>query len=373
MRRLAFLLSLALAAATWAADADWVRPRPDGRAWSFPADHHALRDHRNEWWYVPGHLAAAGEEEPRWGYQFTLFRLGVKPGEADSTAAWAASDLVMGHVALTDLRAGAHLFTQVMVRAVDPLGGFGAPGDSVLAWCAAPPGTPGRWTFALDGDGFRLRARDDRKGLDLDLRLDPERPPVFHGPGGYSPKSADGSQASLYYSYTRLATSGTVDGAAVTGRSWFDREVFTGTLTGERVGWDWASLQLDDGRDLMVFELRREDGAVDFGRGTLVGADGSVSLLSRDAWTWRATGRWTSPATGNAYPSGWRLALPQGDLELTITPLVPGAENVGPPGGFTYWEGPVAISGTASGRGYVELTGYGPENALSEDPHGASN
>lgn len=364
MRRTTVILALLLAAAAWAAE--WRAPAPEGRDWEFPADHHALRDYRNEWWYVTGHLVAAAEEEPRWGYQFTLFRLGVSPGPADTAAAWDASDLVMGHVALTDLRAGTHLFTQVMVRAVDPLGGFGAPGDSVLAWCAAPPGTDGRWTFALDGDGFRLRARDDRKGLDLDLRLKPERPPVFHGPGGYSPKSADGSQASLYYSYTRLHTEGEVIGAAVRGHSWFDREVFTGTLTGQRVGWDWASLQLDDGRDLMVFELRRGDGTVDFGRGTLVDADGGVTLLTRDQWRWQAVGEWTSPATGNVYPSGWRLSLPGKLEELVIVPEVAGAENVGPPGGFTYWEGPVTFGGAAEGRGYVELTGYGHSFDASE-------
>ncbi|HPF36582.1 MAG TPA: lipocalin-like domain-containing protein [Candidatus Krumholzibacteria bacterium] len=363
MRR-AILLLLFLAGAATAAE--WRTPGPTGRAWDFPADHHALRDYRNEWWYVTGHLAAAGEAEPRWGYQFTLFRLGVAPGEADTAAAWAASDLVMGHVALTDLRAGTHLFTQVMVRAVDPLGGFGAPGDSMLAWCAAPPGTDGRWTFALDGDGFRLRAQDRRKGLDLELTLRPERPVVFHGPGGYSPKSADGSQASLYYSYTRLATAGELDGEPVQGRSWFDREVFTGTLTGERVGWDWASLQLDDGRDLMLFELRREDGVVDFGRGTLVESDGRVVLLSRDQWTWTPTGRWTSPATGNVYPSGWRLNLPGGLGEVEVVPEVAGAENVGPPGGFTYWEGPVTFTGAAEGRGYVELTGYGSSEVSPE-------
>lgn len=360
MRRFLVLWLLLLAAAALADDG-WRRPAPAGRAWSFPADHHALRDYRNEWWYVTGHLAAAGQTEPRWGFQFTLFRLGVRPGAADSAAVWDAADLVMGHVAVTDLRAGTHVFSDVLVRAVPPLGGFGAAGDSVLAWCAAPPGTSGRWSLALDGDGFRLRARDLRRGLDLDLRLRPERPPVFHGPGGYSPKSADGAEASLYYSFTRLGTAGMLAGRPVTGSAWFDREVFTGDLTGGRVGWDWASLQLDDGRDLMIFELRRGDGAVDFGRGTLVAPDGGVELLVREDWTWIPRDRWTSPETGIVYPSGWRLHLPEAGLDLSLEPAVRGAENVGAAGGPTYWEGPVRVEGPPGGRGYVELTGYGAD------------
>ena len=354
------ICTAAFAAAAPAPDADaWRRAEPGGRAWNFPADHHALPDYRHEWWYVTGHLASADDADPRWGYQLTFFRVGLRPGERDTTAAWSARDLVMAHAAVTDVATGGHVFSEILVRAVDPLGGFGAGDDSVLAWCAAPPGTPGRWSFRLDGDGFALTARDDRRGLDLDLRLAPERPPVFHGPGGWSPKSDDGSGASLYYSYTRLRTEGRVGGAEVAGRSWFDREVFTGSLTAEQSGWDWISLHLDDGRDLMVYRLRRPDGSVDFGRGSLVGADGSLRILHPEDWTWTAAGTWTSPASGATYPSSWRLEIPDAGVDLAITPEVADCENASPRSGMHYWEGPVRAAGSTGGRGYVELTGYG--------------
>jgi len=359
MRSLIFAVLVSATAFAAGSDDVWLRAGPDGRPWSFPADHHAMPEYRHEWWYVTGHLGADDGAAPRWGYQITFFRVGLEPGEKDTTASWAARDLVMAHVAVTDVELGTHDFSEILVRAVDPLGGFGAGDDSVLAWCAAPPGTPGRWSFRLDGGGFALTARDDRRGIDLDLRLEPERPVAFHGPGGWSPKSDDGSGASLYYSYTRLRSEGRLGGVDVTGRSWFDREVFTGSLTGDQVGWDWISLHLDDGRDLMVYRLRRPDGSIDFGRGSLVDAGGAVRILHRDDWTWTASGTWTSPSTGAPYPAGWILRIPDADIDIVIEPEVADCENASPRSGMHYWEGPVEVVGSSGGRGYVELTGYG--------------
>ena len=69
----------------------------------------------------------------------------------------------------------------------------------------------------------------------------------------------------MYYSYTRMHTRGTLriddESWQVEGVSWMDREFSSNQLTGEQTGWDWFGLRLDDGRDLMLYELRRSDGA----------------------------------------------------------------------------------------------------------------
>jgi predicted secreted hydrolase len=358
------LAATALAAPAW-------RPAGPGHAWEFPRDHHVRPEYRTEWWYVTGHLVVADDPgaEPL-GFQQTFFRQGLVPAAADTGgSAWTASDLVMAHASLTDAATDRHLFAEVLWRAVPALGGFGAPGDSVLAWCRAPAGTPGRWSIVRRGDGtFVLDSRDDRRGLRYRLACRPLKPLVFHGDGGYSPKSADGSAGSLYFSATRMAVRGTVwrggTPLAVSGQAWLDREIFTSTLAADQTGWDWLSLQLDDGRELMVYRLRGKDGGADFALGTLVAADGTVRPLRADAWTWEAGRTWTSPATGAAYPVAWRLRVPEADLDLELAAIREQRENVSERTAVHYWEGAVTAraAGRVVGRGYVELTGYGEDS-----------
>ncbi len=59
-----------------------------------------------------------------------------------------------------------------------------------------------------------------------------------------------------------------------------DREWSTSALGADQVGWDWFALQLSDGRDVMIYRLRRRDGSIDpFSAGTIVGADGLARPL----------------------------------------------------------------------------------------------
>ncbi len=109
----------------------------------------------------------------------------------------------------------------------------------------------------------------------------------------------------------------------------------------------------------MMYLLRRADGEPSWRSATLVGRGGGVRLLAPGEWSVRATGTWTSPATRAVYPSGWDIAVPGEGVRVTATPMVKGAENVSvlvP--GLSYWEGPVGLTGSEKGDGYVELTGY---------------
>jgi len=369
VRRAAAIAALVLALPLLGAVSAWREAAP-GHRWSFPRDWYAHPAYRTEWWYVTGQLVPDDDPdgEPL-GFQQTFFRVGIsRVALADSASAWAARDLVMAHAAITDPARDRHVFSEVLWRAMPLLGGFGTPGDSVLAWARAPAGTPGRWSVALDGGGFRLRSRDDHRGLRYDLVAVPARPLVFHGQDGYSPKSADGTTGSLYVSATRMDVHGTVwrDGRPVPvhGLAWLDREIFSDSLGPDQAGWDWLSLQLKDGRDLMLYRLRGKDGKPDFALGTLVQADGTVRTLHLGDWTWEPGTTWVSPETGAAYPVRWRLKVPSADLELDLDALMPNQENVSARSGVHYWEGAVRArafgdQGPVLGRGYVELTGYG--------------
>jgi predicted secreted hydrolase len=68
---------------------------------------------------------------------------------------------------------------------------------------------------------------------------------------------------------------------AVTGSAWMDASGRR-ALGADQVGWDWFALQLADGRDLMVYRLRRRDGSIDpFSAGTIVAADGLARHSTR--------------------------------------------------------------------------------------------
>ena len=173
--------------------------------------------------------------------------------------------------------------------------------------------------------------------------------------------------ASLYYSMTRLTTTGTleIDGeiATVQGESWMDREFGSNQLSEHQVGWDWFSLRLEDGRDLMIYLMRDSSGSVDHAQATLIARDGDAGGLPAGAWTVETRDTWTSPATGAEYPARWLITVPGEKLVLEVVPELRQQENVARfvPGLF-YWEGAVQVlnqDGEPTGRGYVELTGYG--------------
>jgi predicted secreted hydrolase len=188
---------------------------------------------------------------------------------------------------------------------------------------------------------------------------------VLHGEKGLSPKSDAPGNASYYYSFTRLATEGSIrlgnETLAVQGLSWMDHEFGTTMLGPDAVGWDWFSIQLEDGREVMLFQIRKKDGSIEpVSGGTLVEPDGSAKHLTSDQMRVRPTARWTSPQSQATYPSGWEISIPSAQIELTLKPYMSDQEMRVE---IVYWEGAVEVSGRSNGApvrgsGYVEMTGY---------------
>ncbi|HVI76012.1 MAG TPA: lipocalin family protein [Anaeromyxobacteraceae bacterium] len=362
---LALLLCGLASAAT-----DGFRPAAPGYAWSFPRDHWKHDGYRTEWWYFTGRLSSVDPPGRELGYQLTFFRVGILPEKPALDSPWTMDNLVMVHAAVSDLTGGAHAFSEVLWREVPYLGELASFPRHPLAWVRAAPGTSGRWTLDLAGDAFELAVEDRARGLAYRLRARPVKPIVFQGPGGLSRKSSQEGFASLYYSLTRLDTEGTVTMAGTTwrvrGLSWMDREIGSSQLAPAQVGWDWFALHLADGRDLMLYLLRRGDGSVDFARGTVVAPDGATRWLAAVELSVESDRTWQSPATGATYPARWKVAVPSAGIALTVTPALADQENRGAlSGGVHYWEGAVRAAGpdgAPAGEGYVELTGYGPRS-----------
>jgi predicted secreted hydrolase len=364
------MLALALGAPARADVEEGFRAAQPGRSWRFPEDHWAARAYRNEWWYFTGNLEAVGEPSRELGFQLTFFRVGFLARPPPLASDWASAGAVMAHAAITDVATGEHLFSEVLWREMPLLGGFGDYPDPVLAWARAPAGTAGRWTLRFGADAFELEMRDRARGMALSLTAKPEKPLVFQGPDGFSRKSTVPGHASLYYSITRLDTHGTITAGGrewrVRGTAWMDREMGSSQLAPGQVGWDWWSLQLADGRDLMLYRLRRADGSVDFSYATVIDRGGGTRWLEPGSWEARATRTWRSAETGAEYPAAWSITVPSEQIDIAVEPRVAAQENVARlAGGLFYWEGAVRVrdaSGRDAGRGYVELTGYGEGN-----------
>ncbi len=328
----------------------------------FPRDHGAHPAFRSEWWYWTGNLGA--EDGRRFGYQYTLFRVALSPpavaGSATRASAWGADQVWFAHLACSD-GSGRFFSRQCTVRGALDLAG--AVGDPFHVWIDAAdhPADP-RWEVS-GWDPAHLHA--DCDAFSLDFTLHPGPGPVLQGERGMSRKSAHG--ASAYFSFPRMPTAGTIGFSGesgknsqipVSGDSWLDREWSTTALAENQVGWDWFALQLDDGREIMFYRLRRNDGSDDpASAGTLIAADGSTTPLPLSAVDIAATSSWPSPRSRAVYPAGWNFTIPGDNMEFSISPLIPDQElDVG----FHYWEGAVTITsqGKPVGRGYVELTGY---------------
>ena len=319
-----------------------------------PRDHGPHFEFQTEWWYYTGQLAA--RDGRRFGFQLTFFRRGLSPGPPP-VAGLATNQVYFAHFAITDVEAQAHSSAERVSRGAAGLAGSSGDPFRVFVedWSAGSAGA--------DGSSVHLTAQD--QGLVLDLELRATKPLVLHGDRGLSAKSGEPGNASFYVGYTRMAARGRIgadgQGAEAAGEAWFDHEWSTSALGARAVGWDWWSLQLDDGRELMFFEIRRQDGGRDpASSGTLVAVDGRTKRLAAADVEAVATGSWTSPRSGARYPARWRLRIPAEDLDVEIEPLVADQELQT---SFTYWEGAVRVSGTLrgrplSGRGYVELTGY---------------
>jgi predicted secreted hydrolase len=345
--------AIALAVALVAQAADFRTALP-GYRFEFPRDHFAHPEFQTEWWYWTGNLLDSTGR--RFGFELTFFRRAVTAQPTQPTGTWDITDLYLAHLTLSDIEGRRFHHYERLNRAGPGLAGADAAEGRI--W-------NGNWSAGIEG----LHAVTEAFGLEL--RLKPKKPPVIHGVNGVSQKAPGVGRASHYISFTRLEAVGelALGGRTftVSGTAWMDHEYFTHQLEPDQVGWDWLSIQLEDGSELMLFRLRRRGGSVDpFSAGTYVDPGGASRHLTAREFRIEplAGSEWRSSATGARYPLRWRIAVPALGLRLEAsTPLesqeLASRDRVSP----SYWEGAMDYMGTRGGKpvrgvGYLEMTGY---------------
>ena len=323
------------------------------RAFSFPEDHGPHPGFRNEWWYFTGNVETA--EGRRFGYQVTFFNAALRSsafadasaGQVAEASSWQTQHVWMAHLAVSDIENAEHHAFERFSR--ESPGLAGATSTPLHVWLDD-------WQLTTQSESeWRLQAAE--AGIALDLNLASVKAPVLQGVDGLSQKGREAGNASYYYSVTRIATDGMLrigdEAFTVSGSSWLDREWSTSALDDDQSGWDWFSLQFDDGQELMYYQLRTETGvAHPNSQGNWTDTAARQTLLTPDTVTLTELDTWTSPS-GIAYTTAWSLAyagrtwrvealFDEQWMNLTIP----------------YWEGAVDVrdeNGERIGRGYLEM------------------
>jgi len=326
--------------------------------WQFPRDHGAHPNFKTEWWYFTGNLEDGTKR--KFGYQLTLFRQGIQFTPAQSSSRWAVRDIYFGHFTISDLAAEKFHVAERVSRG--SLGEAKASPDRMDV-------ALGPWTIRQEGANEQYHLIAAEPDLAIDFEEHPLKPLILEGVGGLSRKADGVGEASYYYSYPRLATTGELRVGdktyAVSGLSWFDHEFSTSSLGKNQAGWDWFCIQLENHEEIMLYAMRDQSGALDpVSEGTWVNADGTSERLLPGSFSIAKQGTWQSPQSGAIYPAGWHILVPGHNADLTVTPAMADQElDLTKMGALDYWEGACSTSGSVSGEavngvGYTELTGY---------------
>lgn len=323
------------------ADASGFAEVIPGTAIDYPDALNQHTDYRIEWWYVTANLSSDTGETL--GIQWTLFRLADAP--APEREGWANQQRWLGHVALT--RANQHFFAETYAR-----GGVGQAGVSMAPFSAWID----HWSISADDDAAsRFTLTASTADFSYQLTLQQRGPAVLQGEQGYSVKSAQG-QASYYLSLPFLDVTGAIqlgdETLKVSGNAWLDREWSSQPLSADQQGWDWFSLHLDQGDKLMLFRLRHSQ-AEDYFSGTYIRADGTTQALQPAQIRMQPLHYHT--VANKKLPVSWQLRVDDIGIDVRTEALNPNAWMAT---SIAYWEGPIAVSGSHSGKGYLEMTGY---------------
>ena len=343
-------------------------PRP-GRRFEFPRDHGSHPEFKIEWWYVTGHLYTQARQ--RYGFQATFFRRSNAKADPNSISPsiepgvrqpFGHPELHLAHMAISDIKQQRFLFEERVNR----VGWDASADETTLAL------RNGNWSMRLDTNntGVITLHGSIRAEVSFSLQLSPRKPLVIFGQDGVSRKGAAPAAASHYLTFPRLDARGTLstDGGlqTVTGQAWMDHEISSSQLDQSQEGWDWASLQLQDGREIMVYRLRKKGGATDpHSQLAWIDAQGGIASFPADSFGWKVDGHWTSSKTGAKYPIQVTLETidpaTNQPKRFQLEPLVVDQEVCGRLGGVPYWEGACRVRdarGAEVGSAYLELTGY---------------
>jgi hypothetical protein len=216
-----------------------------------------------------------------------------------------------------------------------------------------------KWT----GDAQRMSVSLDVPWGSLDVVLQARGPVLNYG--GTGAFSLFG-QTNYEFALADMRTTGTltIDGRPrqITGRSWLDRQ--WGPTDGAPGNhWSWMNLNMPNGDSVAIWDAVSDTGETHTWA-TVLRKDGSYEVASVAPLADDAGKFWTSPTTGQRYPTRWIVSIPALKTRLTVHVTGnPGQEIV--LGGNGRLEATAAFEGTyhgakVTGKNFVEMFGDWP-------------
>ncbi len=307
----------------------------------FPRDYGEHPQYLAEWWYLTANLKTETGKEI--SVQWTLFRMATSD---DELTGWKTPQMYMAHAVITTKK-------KIWTAERFARGGIGQAGVSLKpfrAWLdnwswRAPTSNPFPGELEFSDDDMLARLNINQNGTI-----------ILQGDKGYSQKHPLLGIASYYYSAPFLNIDGIIelDGEQykVDGRGWFDREWSSSMLSAKQLGWDWFSIHLEDGSALMVSQLR-EKGQTPYFIGSRSWPDGTMVTLDNNQI--RMKPMHFREVSGISFPLSWLIEIPSQGLKLQTNVV---RRDQWLHFLFPYWEGPINVTGSQKGKGFMELTGY---------------
>ncbi|TGE20647.1 hypothetical protein E5K00_21885 [Hymenobacter aquaticus] len=306
-----------------------------------------------EWWYFTGHLKdkATGEV---FGVEYVFFHFNPT----------GKKDWQMVNFALTDPQQKQFRYDYNLTSLPQLL-------PATLPLNLSEQKKAERWTLTGQEGSYHLQARmAAHAGQAINLITTPAKPVLLHGGTGYEQYGPTARAG--YYSYTRLATAGTIEiegkQRQVEGELWYDRQWNCNSVMAKDSGWDWLSIQLDEPREeIMTYQLRNNLTGEGLSGGSHHSANNQNTHLAATDFQLEPLEYWLSPRSKQRYPIKWRLRIPSQGYDLLIEPVIPNQElslRLFKAINLHYWEGMCKVTGTHNGKpvtgnSYVEITNPG--------------
>ncbi len=109
----------------------------------------------------------------------------------------------------------------------------------------------------------------------------------------------------------------------------------------------------------MIYQLRDKANRPLLYTGSIT-ENGKTEILTSSDFSLKKGKKWVSNKTGISYPVEWQITIPGRNIAVTTRSILNDSEFDAKLTTYnSYWEGAVQVTGTHTGQGFMELSGYG--------------
>ena len=234
-------------------------------------------------------------------------------------------------------------------------------------------------TYEKKPDGsYELHLEERDPAISCKLTFKPKKAPIRHGDNGVV--RGVSAEDMFYYFIPRCEVTGTLflqgeELELVKSSGWYDHEFGRHPEKSDEehedqnedtlkdVAWNWLSTQLDNGCEVSAYDLFDDDGEGELCGHWLIFIDEQGNRHAYENFTLEPLGGYTSTRTFNIYPTGWKLTVPELDLELHAEAAIEQQEFITFISRPAFWEGRINVVGKLKGKdvkgpGFVERSGF---------------